>query len=67
MNNIEFSSDQQQFKSRNDLGGRRTSGMASWLIKKGIAKDETQASNILLILIILNFILTAFVMYKFIF
>ena len=63
---IEFNTDQPQFKMRTDLNQRSGSGITGWLIKRGIVKDEASAKNVLLILIVLNFILTAFVIYKYV-
>jgi hypothetical protein len=41
--------------------------MASWMMKKGIIKDESKAGNILIGIVILNFAITAFLIYYFIF
>lgn len=66
---IEFESDQlqNQFRSRTVLGQPQVPGMASWLMKKGIIKDESKAGNILIGIVIFNFLLTAFLIYYFVF
>ncbi len=68
MSNIEFDTDQ-QFRKQAYAGQlQRNSGrgMAGWLVKKGIIKDETQASGILIFVVIINFALMAFLVYKFV-
>lgn len=68
MSNIEFDADQ-QFKRQVYSGQQQRSssgGMAGWLVKKGIIKDESQASGILILVVIINFALMAFLVYKFV-
>jgi hypothetical protein len=66
---VEFESDQfqNQYRSRTVLGQPQVPSMASWMMKKGIIKDESKAGNILIGIVILNFAITAFLIYYFIF
>jgi hypothetical protein len=68
MSNIEFENDQfqSQFKSRAVFGQPQTPGMAAWLVRKGIIKDEASASKILNGVVIFNFVLAAFLIYYFV-
>ncbi len=67
MSNIEFDADQ-QFRRQVYAGQqqRSSSGMARWLVKKGIIKDESQASGIFLIVIVINFVIATYLIYKFV-
>ncbi len=67
MSNIEFDADQ-QFKRQVYANQQRPSsgGMAGWLVKKGIIRDESQASGILVLVVVINFALMAFLFYKFV-
>lgn len=67
MANIEFDADQQFRKQiyANQLQ-RSSGGMAGWLVKKGIIKDESQAGTVLVGIAILNFAIMAFLIYKFV-
>lgn len=69
MSNVEFDTDQTQaqYTSRSVLGQPQVPGMASWLMKKGIIKKESQAKIILLGIVIFNVLLTAFLLYYFVF
>ena len=69
MSEIEFDADnrQQQFTSRAVLGQQQVPGMAAWLMKKGIIKDESKAGTILVGIVIFNIIVTAIVVAVFIF
>lgn len=62
---VEFEVDQQKFKSKTAFGRKGTTGIAGWLIEKGIVKDETQASSLLTIIVALNLILTGVIIYYF--
>lgn len=66
---VEFESDQfqNQYRSRTVLGQPQVPGMASWLMKKGIIKDESKAGNLLIGIVVFNLALTAFLIYYFIF
>ncbi len=66
---VEFESDQfqNQYRSRTVLGQPQVPSMASWLMKKGIIKDESKAGNILIGIVVFNFALTAFLIYYFVF
>lgn len=67
--NIQFETDQPQFRSTQQasFNQSQTSGMTAWLIRKGIIKDESQAGAILGGVVIFNFLLTALVIYFFVF
>jgi hypothetical protein len=69
---VEFDTDIQnnpRTYPRNNLGiptAMTTSqrrGMAGWLVKKGVAKDESQATSILVGVMIVNLILIALILY----
>lgn len=67
MSNVEFETDQQQYGSRAPLNQQSNSGgMAGWLMKKGIIKDESQAGVILIVVVVFNFLLAAFLVFKFV-
>jgi hypothetical protein len=67
---VEFESDlqrsQAQFASRSILGQPQVPSMASWLIKRGIIKEESQAKGVLFGIICFNFIVTGLVIFFFI-
>ncbi len=65
--NIQFETDQPQFRSQPTFNQPQTSGMTAWLIRKGIIKDESQAGVILGGVVLFNFLLTALVIYFFVF
>jgi len=69
MSNIEFEADkiQAQFRSRTVFGSPQMPGMAAWLLKRGIIKDESSAGNVLIGIVIFNFCLAAFLIYYFVF
>ena len=65
--NIQFETDQQQFRPQRQIYSQpQSKGMAAWLVRKGLISDESQAGNILVGVVALNFILTAIVIYFFI-
>lgn len=66
---IEFETDDQsrQLNSRQNLGQSRTSGMASWLARRGLIKNESDAGRILVGIVILNFLLAGAILYFFVF
>lgn len=68
MSNIEFDADQQFRRQAYASQLQRNSGrgMAGWLVKKGIIKDESQASGIFVIVIVINCAIAAFLIYKFV-
>lgn len=67
MSNIEFDTDQQFRRQAYATQQQRNSGgMAGWLVKKGIIKDESQAGGILMGIVLVNFILMGFVIYYFV-
>lgn len=67
MSNVEFETDQQQYGSRLSPNQQNNSGgMAGWLVRKGIIKDESQAGAVLIAVVIINFLLTAFLIYKYV-
>ena len=69
MSNIEFETDQEissQFKSRTVLGRPQVPGMAAWLMKKGIIKDESQAGGVLVGIVLFNIVVTIVVIYFFV-
>mgnify|MGYP001591648146 CR=1 FL=1 len=57
MSNVQF--DEQ--KMGQDLGGSGKGGMAGFLIRKGIAKSQTQANVLLIILALIFFTAAAIV------
>ncbi len=68
MADVEFEGDYKrtpQFTPSGALGQPQTSGMSGWLLKKGIIKDQSQAGGVLLGFVILNIIVTIFVVYYF--
>ena len=70
--NIQFDTDQeglpkgQTFASRTVFDQTQASGMAAWLIKKGIVKSRTQAEAVLFGIFFADIILTGLVIYFFI-
>lgn len=66
---IEFESDQfqNQFRSRTVLGQPQVPGMASWLMKKGIIKNESSAGKILIGIVVFNFLVMIILFYYFVF
>jgi hypothetical protein len=66
---VEFESDQfqSQYRSRTVLGQPQVPGMASWLMKKGIIKEESKAGGVLIGLVVFNFVATAILIYYFVF
>ncbi len=66
---IEFDTDQQarQFTSRQFPGQSRESGIAGWLIRRGIVKDDAGAKPILIAIVVINFAIAASVIYFFVF
>ena len=66
--NIQFETDQPQFRPQSVQNGQsQASGMTAWLIRKGIIKDESQAGGILGGVVVFNFVLTALIIYFFVF
>lgn len=74
---IEFDTDQQgfpaspsaspsQFASQT-FGQTEASGMAGWLMRKGIIHNETQAKTLLVGVVFFNFIVAGLVFYFFVF
>ena len=55
---VEFEEDDFSQKRYNSV--QRTGGMANWLIKHNLAKDEASANKILIIVTILCFVLSAY-------
>jgi hypothetical protein len=64
---IQFDTDQVQYKSRSVLGQAQIPGMAAWLMKKGIIKEEAQAGGVLVGIVCMNCILIGLVLYFFVF
>jgi hypothetical protein len=73
---IEFDTDQQDMPSATSTSSQSTSrsvsgqpevtGMAAWLIKKGIINNETQAKGILICVVIVDFIIAIAIFYFFV-
>ncbi len=73
---IQFDTDQQSYSSTGASNSyysqagfgqqSEATGMAGWLIRKGIISNENQAKAILLGVVLLNFILAGVVIYYFI-
>jgi len=69
MSDIEFDTDsqtRQQFTSRQILGQPETPGMAGWLVRHKIISDESKAGNLLVAVVIFNFVVAATVIYFFV-
>jgi hypothetical protein len=65
--NVQFDMDQQgKFTSRALLGSSQIPGMAAWLVKKGIIKNESSAKGVLVAIVIGDFIVAALVIYFFV-
>jgi hypothetical protein len=77
--NVQFDMDQQGMPSRPRSSGNsggfaegqvfgqtQVSGMAGWLIKKGIVNSELGARGFLFFIVIINFALTGFLVYFFV-
>ncbi len=67
---IEFDTDEQarQFTSSGQFPGQsRSSGMAGWLARHGIIKDESSAGPILIGIVIFNFLIAGAIIYFFVF
>ena len=56
-NNVQFDTDQQQFKTPVGMNSSKKSGLIGMFIKMGWAKDESSANKILLVILIANLIL----------
>ena len=65
MSDIQFDTDQVQYRSRTVLGQAQVPGMAAWLVKKGVIKDEAQAGKVLVALAIFNLVVAALIFYYF--
>jgi hypothetical protein len=66
---VEFEQDYRpttSYTSRTVLGQAQVPGMANWLLKKGVIKEESQAKGVLVGIMIINFIVMGFVVYKFV-
>ena len=66
---VQFDTDSQgipKFTSRTVLGQAQTPGMVSWLIRKGIIKDESQAGGLLVGVVLFNIIVTGVVVYLYV-
>ncbi len=66
MTNVEFEGDYRpppRFTPGTGFSSSQATGMAGWLLKKGIIKDESQANGVLTGVVIFNIIVTAFVIY----
>lgn len=58
---VQFEEEQNFNKSYDKVVSKKPSGLTVWLIKKGIAKDEKGANAIMIIVMILCFALTIFI------
>lgn len=56
----------QQFTSWVILSERRTPAIASWLVRKSVAKNLSKAKNVIIGLIIFDFIFAAAIIYFFV-
>ena len=67
MSNVQFETDQfqEQYKSHSVMGQPQIPAMANWLMKKGIIKNESTAGFFLTSIVIINFTLTALLIYYF--
>lgn len=70
MPNVEFENDYRptaRYTSPSSLGMNTSqhSGMAGWLVKKGIIKDESHAGTVLVSVVIFNIVATIFIIYYF--
>lgn len=73
MTNVEFETDFEKGPSRyapqqiNKLGQQKYGGsITSWLVNKGVIKDESQSKAILIGILIFNMVITTFVLYFFV-
>lgn len=57
MNNIQFDSDQQQFKTNSGFNSAGPKGLSGWLIRNGIAKDEAGANKVMIAIFIIDLVL----------
>lgn len=66
---IEFENDTHSvanFTSRTVLGQPQVPGMAAWLMRKGVIKEESEAKTVLLGIMCFNFIVMGLVLYFFV-
>ncbi len=67
---IEFENDfrpaANQFASRSILGQPQVPGMASWLMKRGIIREENQAKVVLMGIVSFNFVAMGLVLFFFV-
>ena len=73
MSNVEFETDFEKGPSRfapqqlNNFGQQKYGGtITSWLVSKGVIKDESQARGVLIGIFVFNMVITAFVLYFFV-
>jgi hypothetical protein len=65
--NVQFDMDQRKdFTSHAVLGQSQVPGMAAWLMKKGIIKNESSAKGVLVGIIIADFVIAAIIIYFFV-
>ncbi len=69
MSNVEFDTDSQSmnyaYRSMNQQS--KNSGLTGLIIKTGLAKDENGAKLVMICIFIFNFIITGFLLFKFVF
>ncbi len=66
---VEFEQDYKpttSYTSRTVFGQPQVPGMAAWLMRKGVIKEESQAKSVLIGIMIINFVVMGFVIYKFV-
>ena len=65
MSDVQFETDQQQFKPNAGLSNQNKSGLSGWLIKHDLAKDETGANKVMIVILILNVVLIYLIVHYF--
>jgi len=65
--NIRFDNDSSAFKSRTILGASQTPGMTKFLMKRGIVKNEKQATVFMISISTLFFLLSLYVFIVYVF
>jgi len=65
-NNVQFEADQKGISAQTIMNQSQARGMAGWLVKKGIIKNEANAKNVLVGIVFFDFIIAAVIVYFFV-
>jgi len=66
-NNVQFDMDQKGVSaSQTIMNQSRVPGMAAWLVRKGIIKNESSAKSALIGIVFTDFIIAAIIIYLFV-